>query len=87
MASGWSTPTPTCCTPASTLQASRYLVLKRMAQKPQPDEQSVLWQQHIQDDILDACDDAEYVVVDRRASYLLRPEVLAHIWTTPKWPT
>ena len=54
-------------------------LLKRMAQKPPPDEQSVLWQQHIQDDIIDAYNDADYVVVDRRASYLLRPEVLAFI--------
>jgi hypothetical protein len=54
-------------------------LLRQIAQRTIQDEQALLWQRPAQNLITLARDDYEFVVIDRRARYLLAPDTLAAI--------
>ena len=54
-------------------------LLWRLVRRDMTDEQTVLWQKPAQDAVLGALANAEYVVLDPRARYLLAPDTLRQV--------
>jgi hypothetical protein len=54
-------------------------LLGSIFQRGEQDEQKLLWQEPAQQDVLGGFAQSDYVVIDRRARYVLSPESLAAI--------